>query len=205
MTLESQDNKTTGCCPKCYGRMGTLSGGGTYCHDTKCPCHPTDTHDAEIEAAIEKFEEYARAGVFYLPTSNGRADIDGISEFLRVTLKAYGDSREARGRKNWEASDVGAILHILATRQQSGDVDVNLASMAIERYNEENRRNSHIKQVNSAYARGRESMRDDVIRKIRGTSVTYKPETVIARAAKSARNKLIPELIDIVRSLPPKH
>ncbi len=28
-----------GCCEKCYGRQGTMAGGGVYCIDSNCPCH----------------------------------------------------------------------------------------------------------------------------------------------------------------------
>lgn len=28
-----------GCCEKCYGRQGTLAGGGIYCNNAACPCH----------------------------------------------------------------------------------------------------------------------------------------------------------------------
>lgn len=34
------------CCQKCYGRQGTLAGGGIYCNDNACPCH---TQPAKVE------------------------------------------------------------------------------------------------------------------------------------------------------------
>ena len=31
--------KTKECCMNCYGRQGTIAGGGIFCFNTDCPCH----------------------------------------------------------------------------------------------------------------------------------------------------------------------
>lgn len=50
-------NKPT-CCEECYGRQGTLAGGGTYCSNAVCPCHtqkatePPNVEAAHLRAAV---------------------------------------------------------------------------------------------------------------------------------------------------------
>ncbi len=36
------------CCGSCWGRMGTLAGGGIFCADSECGCHSNPTTEREV-------------------------------------------------------------------------------------------------------------------------------------------------------------
>lgn len=69
-----------------------MQGRGAQCSSKEKCIHSTSTHDADIEEAVQEYrEKMSELGM--------RRDWQIGDEWIRTTLKAYGDSRDARGRE----------------------------------------------------------------------------------------------------------
>lgn len=98
------------CCGNCYGRMGTLAGGGTYCSDTACPCHTNkidEADSAEItsdnghhlfdktdEALVGKWLEDSGEAYLIKERSGGKVVLDGHYDLGELVSRARADERE---------------------------------------------------------------------------------------------------------------
>lgn len=111
-------NKTTGCCPKCYGRMGTLAGGGIYCHDSRCPCHSPATDDMVEEwqttflnAGTELLgvDCSALIGVVSRIISRTREENPKLKEFYEQVARAEKKGREEAEKKYKEIIELHSM------------------------------------------------------------------------------------------------